>query len=132
MSRSRTLLAVYLLSVSVVAPAVAQRPEVFPVPVGVVAEQLGVKLMPDAPRELELGRSATTMLAEPKKLAQVGITGMHEGARVTITCVGPNRIRVEADEMEPVAKRVTVMALVNPETNAVSPVPDKPVPKPNP
>jgi hypothetical protein len=79
-----------------------------PVRVDAVMEKIGVKGLPNAERELELGKSTTTVLAEPQKLAAFGITGMHDGARVTITCVGPNRLRVEADEMEPVSRSATV------------------------
>lgn len=129
MARSRMLLAAGALSLSALGTTIGQRPQVDPVPVGSVAEKLGVKLVPSAPRELELGSSATTTLAEPKKLAQVGITGMHEGARVTITCIGPNRLRIEADEMEPIAQRATVTVHVNPEGGALTPLPDKPPPQ---
>jgi hypothetical protein len=78
--------------------------------VGEVAEKLGVKGMPNGARELEPGQSATMMLEKPGKLEPYGIKGMHEGARVTITCVGPNRVRVEADEMDP-TPRSTVVTL---------------------
>lgn len=107
MARTRLLLA-WAAWVALPAAALAQRPEVDPLPVGTVAEKLGVKTMINSPRELDLGKSVTATLAEPKKLVSYGITGMHEGARVTITCVGPNRIRVEAEEMEPVEQRTTV------------------------
>lgn len=55
------------------------------------------------PSELELGRTITASLVKPDKLADYGIKGMHEGARVTVTRIAPDRIRVEADEMEPVS-----------------------------
>jgi hypothetical protein len=91
----------------------AQQPNVDPIPVGNVAERLGVKLMPSAPTELDFGHSVTAMLAEPGKIEAVGIKGMHEGARVTITCVGPSRLRVEADEMTPVEQRKTITLRVD-------------------
>jgi hypothetical protein len=90
--------------------------------VATVAEKLGVKTMVNAPRELELGSSVTAMLADPKKLVAYGIKDMHEGARVTITCIGPNRVRVEADEMEPVEQRAVVTLKVS-EDGSLTPVP---------
>jgi hypothetical protein len=63
---------------------------------------LGVKpASTTGPAELELGATITFTLSEPLKIAKLGIVGMHEGARVTITRIAPDRIRVEADEMEP-------------------------------
>jgi hypothetical protein len=106
---------------------IAQQPDVDPVRVGTVADKLGAKVLPSAPRELELGHSATTTLAEPQKLSSYGIKGMHEGARVTITCVGPSRVRVEVDEMEPVAQRATVTLHVSTD-GSLTPVADRPPP----
>lgn len=107
MARTRLLVAWAVWAV-LPALALAQRPAVDPVPVGTVADKLGVKTMINSPWELDLGHSVTATLAEPKKLVTYGIKGMHEGARVTITCVGPNRVRVEAEEMEPIEQRTTV------------------------
>ena len=83
--------------------------------------------MVNAPRELDLGHSITTTLADPKKLTPY-IKGMHEGARVTITCVGPNRLRVEAEEMEPVEQRTAVTLRVGEDGSLtpVSPAPPRP------
>jgi hypothetical protein len=105
----------------------AQQPNVDPIPVGNVAERLGVKLMPSAPTELDLGHSVTAMLADPGKIETVGIKGMHEGARVTITCVGPGRLRVEADEMVPVEQRKTITVRVDLD-GTLTPTPDRPPP----
>jgi hypothetical protein len=123
MARSRILLACVLCAAL---PALAAA-QADPVPLGNVADKLGVKTMVNAPRELDLGRSVTTTLAEPKKLVAYGIKDMHEGARVTITCVGPNRVRVEAEEMEPVAQRTTVTLKVA-DDGSLTPVPP-PAPK---
>jgi hypothetical protein len=112
-ARTRILFCACVLSVALCGVATAQQPDVAPVRVGAVADKLGVKVGPGTPRELEFGRSATTTLAEPEKLAPYGIKGMHEGARVTITCVGPNRLRVEADELEPVQQRAAVTLRVS-------------------
>jgi hypothetical protein len=106
-----------------------QRGNAAPVRVDAVAEKIGVKGMPGAARELELGQSATTVLAEPQKIAEYGIKGMHDGARVTITCVGPNRLRVEADEMEPVSRSVTVTLVIGDDGSIVV-APERAPPKP--
>ena len=130
MRRGRMLSGVFALSFLMPMVSFAQRGNVDPVRVDAVMEKLGVKGLPNSPRELELGQSATTMLTEPGKIAPYGITGMHESARVTITCVGPNRLRVEADEMEPVSKSVTVTLHVA-EDGALTVVPERaPPPKP--
>ena len=135
MTRSRLVLGACVVCVALPALAIAQQPGVEPVRTEAVADKLGTKLLPSAPRELELGHSATMTLAEPKKLEEVGIKGMHEGARVTITCVGPSRVRVEADEMEPVEHRAVVTLRVRSDGALVTaddplPPPKPPAPKP--
>ena len=112
-------------------PAVSagQPGSVSPVRVDAVMEKIGVKGLPNAERELELGKSTTTVLAEPQKLATFGIAGMHDGARVTITCVGPNRLRVEADEMEPVSRSAAVTLQVG-DDGSVKIAPERVPPKP--
>ncbi len=76
------------------------------VPVTATLEKLGAKpATTNYPQDLELGRTITAMLVSPDKIAEYGIKGMHEGARVTVTRIGPDRIRVEADELEPVAAK---------------------------
>src|SRR4051794_25452986 len=127
--RHRILLSAYVLCVTLPALVGAQqtRMNIDPVRVDVVAEKLGVKLMPTASRELEGGQSATATLADPRKIEPYGIKGVHEGARVTITCVGPNRLRVEADEYEPVEKRSIVTLHVG-EDGALTQVADRPPP----
>ena len=107
----------------------AQKVNAEPVRVDAMAERLGVKTMPNAVRELDVGQSTTTMLAEPVKLEPYGIKGMHEGARVTITCIGPNRVRVEADEYQPVERRAAVTLRVSEDGSlTVAPTPDRPPP----
>ena len=76
-----------------------------------ITEALGLKpAAATAPEELDLGVTLTFSLADPAKLAKYTIRGLHEGARVTVTRVTPDRIRVEADEMEPtpVSGKVTL------------------------
>jgi hypothetical protein len=123
----RLMMGACVLVVALPALSRAQRPDVDPVPVGSVADKLGAKAGPSSPRELELGRSATSTLDKPEKLAAYGIKGMHEGARVTITCVGPSRVRVEVDEMEPVAQRGAVTLQVSTD-GSLTPVTDRPSP----
>ena len=130
MARSRIWMGACVLCVALPGLAIAQKPDVVPVEVGTVADKLGAKVVPSAPRELEYGRSATTTLAEPHKLASYGIKGMHEGARVTITCIGPSRIRVEVDEMEPVSQRGAVTLQVSTD-GTLTPVAERP-PQPKP
>lgn len=79
------------------------------VPIGAVLKHLGAKpATTNYPSELELGRTITASLVSPDKLADYGIKGMHEGARVTVTRISPDRVRVEADELEPVSAKGAV------------------------
>ena len=66
-----------------------------------IAEQLGTKLPPRESDELPIGGSFTGTLADPAKLAALGIAGVHEGARVTVMRVAPEKLRVEVDELDP-------------------------------
>jgi hypothetical protein len=67
-----------------------------------LAEQLGARLQPRDDDELRVGMSFTAVLDQPDKLAELGVKGMHAGARVTVARIAPDKIRVEADEMTPV------------------------------
>jgi hypothetical protein len=75
-----------------------------------VAEQLGIKASPSQADELRVGGSITCVLVDPAKLAALGAPGLHAGARVTFMRIAVDKIRVEADEIEPVAltKRLTL------------------------
>lgn len=110
MTRGLILLAACFLVVGVPRGTVAQSALGEPdVQVGTLLKQLGAKpATTNFPSELELGRSITASLVAPDKLADYGIRGMHEGARVTVTRVAPDRVRVEVDELEPVAAKGTV------------------------
>jgi hypothetical protein len=66
-----------------------------------LCDQLGVRLQPRDDDELRLGASVTATLKDPAKLEGFGIKGMHEGARVIIARVAPDKVRIEADEMDP-------------------------------
>ena len=71
------------------------------VTIGSVATQLGVKVVVGNESEFLVGTSFTGTLSEPEKLATFGIKGMHAGARVTAVRMAPDRVYVEADELEP-------------------------------
>jgi hypothetical protein len=68
---------------------------------GDVAEQLGAKVTSSQGEELAVGSSLTGTLVDPAKLTKFGISGMHEGARVSVMRVAPDKLRVEVDELEP-------------------------------
>jgi hypothetical protein len=76
-----------------------------------VAERLGIAPQPDSPEELDVGTSVTCTLAKPERLAAFGITGVREGARVTILRSAPDRLRIEADEIEPIRTESAVVRL---------------------
>ena len=86
--------------------------------------QLGLKVQPRESDDIALGASFTALLTDPDKLARVGIRGLHEGARVTVSRVGPDRIRVDADELEPVPVR-GLATLRADEKGELTPVPPK-------
>ena len=67
-----------------------------------VGEQLGAKLNPAQGDELFVGGMLHGTLTDPEKLARLGITGMHPGARVTAMRTAPGKLNVEVDELEPV------------------------------
>jgi hypothetical protein len=77
---------------------------------GDVAEQLGAKITTNQSEEFGIGSSITGTLMDPAKLAKLGIAGMHEGARVSVMRVAPDKVRVEVDEMDPtpVTKKATL------------------------
>jgi hypothetical protein len=66
-----------------------------------LAEQLGARIQPREDDELHVGASFTAVLDTPDKLSAFGLKEMHSGARVTVTRVAPDKIRVEIDEMSP-------------------------------
>jgi hypothetical protein len=75
-----------------------------------IATQLGTKLSMRQNEEFGLGTNLTGTLTDPVKLAKLGISGMHEGARVSVIRIAPDKARVEVDEMDPVpvTKKVTL------------------------
>lgn len=69
-----------------------------------VAEQLGAKLANAQPADLVIGASATGILSDPARLAALGLRDAKPGSRVTILRSSRDRVRVEVDEFEPVAR----------------------------
>lgn len=106
LSRSRALALATCLTV-ITAPRLAAqtdtRQQGAPASVSAKAlcDQLGAKLQPRDDDELRLGASVTATLDNPDKLASFGLKGMHAGARVIVARIAPDKVRVEADEMDP-------------------------------
>ena len=69
-----------------------------------IAAQLGSKLVGEQPAELYVGASASAILADPARLAAFGLRDAKAGARVTILRSSGERLRIEVDEFEPVAR----------------------------
>jgi hypothetical protein len=97
------MLGVVFMCAALATPALAQnvRLQSSQVTRSDVAEQLGAKVTSGQNEELGIGSSLTATLVDPAKLAKFGISGMHEGARVSVMRVAPDKLRVEVDEMEP-------------------------------
>ena len=94
------------------------------VAVKTITDALGLKpSTTSAPTTLDLGTTITFSLIDPAKLAKHTIRGLHEGARVTVTRIAPDRIRVEADEMEPMPVSGKVTLKVNGD-HTLTPVSD--------
>jgi hypothetical protein len=88
-----------------------------------VAQQLGVRLSPAQPEELSVGGSLTGTLSDPAKLALLGIADARAGARVTMMRVAEQRLVVEADEIEPVARTRRVTLRLHPDGRLSLPTP---------
>jgi len=75
-----------------------------------LAQQLGVKLAPDAPAELNVGATMTATVQEPEKLERFGLVGVQKGARLTAFRASSQRLLVEVDGLDPqpTTKRATV------------------------
>jgi hypothetical protein len=105
LSRLGTLAVAACLATPALAPAGAQEPKPQGAPAVVsakaIAEQVGARLQPRDDDELRVGTSFTGVLASPEKLTAIGLKEMHSGARVTITRVAPDKVRLEVDEMSP-------------------------------
>jgi len=88
---------------SAIARAVAA-PAVSAVATERIAGQLGAKLVNAQPAEMGIGTSATAILGDPARIAALGLRDARSGARVTIMRSARDRVRVEVDEFEPVAR----------------------------
>ena len=86
-----------------------------------LCDQLGARLQPRPDDELRLGGSATAVLADPEKLAAFGIKGMHNGARVTVARIAPDKIRVEVDEMDPAPANGSATLKLDPQGSLIAP-----------
>jgi hypothetical protein len=108
-----SVLSVFTTFAAAPGPGPAVRAEGPVVVVGVFSDKIGVKPMPSSPLELELGHSFTASVVDGAKLVKYGIVGMHEGARVTVTRIAADKLRVEAEEMEPIEHKEIVTLLIN-------------------
>jgi hypothetical protein len=110
--RTARLLGVAFMCATLATPALAQnvRQQSSQLTRNEVAEQLGAKVTSNQNEELGIGSSLTGTLVDPAKLVKFGISGMHEGARVSVMRVAPDKLRVEVDEMEPTpqTKKATI------------------------
>jgi hypothetical protein len=95
-------------------------PSVREVTVGRIADQLGVKIAAGGENEFVVGANFTGTLTDPEKLAAFGIKGMHSGARVTAVRMAPDRVYVEADELEP-PSRASARLRLDGDGNLVQP-----------
>ena len=78
-----------------------------------VAAQLGVKLSPNQPEEFGVGSNLSGLLADTAHIARLGLRGVRAGARITITRVGPQRVRVESDELDPTPRSRVLMLRID-------------------
>jgi hypothetical protein len=67
-----------------------------------IAAQLGARIAASDDQELAVGGTINATLIDPEKLAMLGMTGLHAGARVTAMRVSPVKVRIEVDELDPV------------------------------
>ncbi len=89
----------------------AQEVRVSPQPtIANLADQLGAKLGSPQSDELPVGGSFTGTLADPRKLATLGVTGVPAGARVTAMRIARDRVLVEIDVLDPapLTRKVTL------------------------
>lgn len=124
----RVVRSVSLLAVLVGAGAAFAAPTSDPAPmtaagmavtIGQIAEQLGVKVPSRADEEFVLGISFTGSLEDTLKFEEY-IKGMHVGARVTVARIAPDRVYVEADELDP-PQRKSVRLRLNADGTLVKP-----------
>ena len=90
------------------------------VTVGKVASQLGIGITMGANDEFAVGVQFTGSLEDPMKLAQFGVV-MRKGARVLAARVGPDRVLVDADELDPPRRATAKLQLTEDGTLVVAP-----------
>lgn len=95
-------------------------PDAAAVTIGRVAVQLGVKVSDRVDEEFSLGVSFTGSLEDTLKIQAFGIKDMHPGARVTAARIGPDRVYVEADEIDP-PHRSSVRLRMDPDGTLIKP-----------
>ena len=124
----RVVRSVSLLAVLVGAVAAFAAPTPGPVPpdsatmvvtIGQIAAQLGVRVPNRAEEEFQIGVSFTGSLEDTLKFEEY-IKGMHAGARVTVARVGPDRVYIEADEIDP-PQRKNIRVRMNADGTLVKP-----------
>lgn len=106
MIRPRHLAGITLLAALVATAAAFTAPAPAPsstdlATIGSIANQLGVKVSGRQEEEFSVGVQFTGNLVDPAKLEAFGIRGMNEGARVVAARIAPDRVFVEADELDP-------------------------------
>lgn len=120
--RSVSLLGVLVGAVAAFAAPVPDRapaPADLAVTIGQIAEQLGVKVPNRADEEFALGISFTGSLEDTLKFEEY-VKGMHVGARVTVARIAPDRVYVEADELDP-PQRKSIRLRLNADGTLVKP-----------
>jgi len=120
----RVALAVSLLTVvaAVGTASAGEQPMDRPaaVTVGMVAEQLGVRVATDVEKEFGVGIQFTGTLEDSTKLEKFGMPGFHAGARVTVIRLSVDRVLVEADELDP-PKRKSVKISMSANGGLIAP-----------
>ena len=69
--------------------------------ISVVAEQVGVRLEPKPfDDEFRIGLSISGTLEHHEKLERFGVKGMKNGARVTMSRIAADRVRLDCDQLD--------------------------------
>jgi len=105
-ARGAALLAVLgVASAAVTAPYVGRsenRPAFIVPTIGSVAAQVGVKVTADRlDEEFTVGVQFSGHLEDVFKLSTYGLSDFRVGARVTVARIAPDRVHIDADELEP-------------------------------
>jgi len=98
----------------------ANRPASLDPTIGSVAAQLGVKVSQRADEEFSLGVQFSGSLEDTLKLATFGVKGFPVGARVTAARIAPDRVHIEADDLDP-PRRETVRVRIDANGKLLTP-----------